>query len=152
MPIRRVVALAAFASLWGAPGCGALERVRECEAVIEAVSSGLSELHVQIPDAGASASAYTRIAETYDALSQRLAGLQPRDAALAKALDTYREVAERAAARSRSYSEALSRRARTKKERTEKETRLTRIRSQAQAELSREAQAVRKLNAVCHPQ
>jgi len=71
---------------------------------------------------------------------------------LAKALDGYREVTDRAAKNSRSYAEALAARARSKKERADQSARLTRIRTQAQTDLSREAQVVRKLNAVCHPQ
>jgi hypothetical protein len=145
-------AIAGLLVLFGTSGCGAVKRVHECQGVIEVVNAGLTDLHVEVPDAGASASAYHRIADNYDALNKRLLELAPRDATLAKALDGYREVTDRAAKNSRSYAEALAARARTKKERAEQSTRLTRIRTQAQTDLSREAQVVRKLNAVCHPQ
>jgi hypothetical protein len=138
--------------LFGTPGCGAVKRVHDCQGVIEVVNTGLTDLHVEVPDAGASASAYARIADGYDALSKRLAELSPRDPALAKAVESYLEISERAAKNSRSYSEALATRVRNKKDRADQSARLARIRTQAQAEISREAQVVRKLNSVCHPQ
>jgi hypothetical protein len=64
---------------------------------------------------------------------------------------SYREVTERAAKHSRSYSEALAGTPRSKKERADHEARLTRIRAQAKGDLTKEATVVRKLNAVCHP-
>jgi hypothetical protein len=137
--------------LLGATGCGAIERVHECQAVIDAVNAGVGELQVQVPDAGSSPGAYKEIAEAYDALGKRLAELAPSDAALAKAVEGYRELAERAARQSRNYAEALAGVGRTKRERRDREARLTRIRNQAKADLSREATAIRKLNAVCHP-
>jgi hypothetical protein len=145
-------AIIALLVLFGTPSCGALERVHECREVVGVVNAGLVDLFVEVPDAGADAVAYTRIADGYDALSKRLKDLAPDDRALAKALEDYVEVADRAAKNSRSYSEALSARARNKKERTDRDTQLTRIRTQAQTDLSREAQVVRKLNTVCHPQ
>ena len=81
----------------------------------------------------------------------RLDALAPSDATLAKAVESYREVTDRAAKQSRSYSEALAVMPKSKKERTDKEARLTRIRTQAKADAAKEATAVRKLNAVCHP-
>ncbi len=148
--VHATVALALLLAV--APGCGAVKRVNECQAVIETVNSGLSELHLEVPDAGASASAYAHIADGYDALGKRLSELAPRDNTLAKAMDSYREVTDRAAKQSRAYSEALSTPAHGKRDRTDKNARLTRIRAQAQTDLAREAQAVRKLNAACHPQ
>lgn len=145
-------ALAALLVLFGAPSCGAVKRVHECQEVVEAVNTGLVDLHVEVPDAGASASAYRRIADDYDGLSKRVRALSPTDQQLAKALESYVEVTERAAKSSRAYAEALRARARTKKERADKDARITRIRTQAQADLSREAQVVRKLNSVCHLQ
>ena len=145
-------ALACFLFLSGTPGCGAVERVRQCREVVDAVNAGVSELHLQVPDAGVSASAYARIARGYEALGKRLDELSPTDTALAKALASYRELTERAAKNSRAYSEALRTPASSRKQRSDKEARLNRIRSQAQADVSREAQVVRKLNAVCHPQ
>jgi hypothetical protein len=139
------------AVLWGASGCGAVKRVHECEGVIETVNGGLANLHVEVPDAGASPSAYARIADAYDALGKSLDELAPSDVSLAKALAGYREVTERAAKQSRSYSEALAGVARTRKEKNEKQARLSRIRAQAKNDLVREATAVRKLNSVCHP-
>lgn len=145
-------AIVGWLVLFGMPSCGALGRVHECQEVVEAVNTGLAELHVEVPDAGADAAAYARIADTYEALNQRLTALAPSDATLAKALDGYLEVTQRAAKNSRSYSEALTARGGSKKERADRDTRLTRIRTQAQTDLSREAQVVRKLNSVCHPQ
>jgi hypothetical protein len=132
-------------------GCGAVKRVHECQGVIETVNAGLEELNVQLPDAGASAEAYAQIADAYDALGKRLDALAPSDTILAKAVEGYRELTDRAAKQSRSYSEALAVVPRSKKERTDKEARLTRIRTQAKAEVAKEATVVRKLNAVCHP-
>jgi hypothetical protein len=145
-------AVIALLVLFGTPSCGAVKRVHECQEVVDVVNAGLVDLFVEVPDAGADAKAYTRIADAYDALSKRLKGLAPADPSLAKALEGYVEVADRAAKNSRSYSEALSSRARNKKERADRDNRLTRIRTQAQTDLSREAQVVRKLNSVCHPQ
>jgi hypothetical protein len=132
-------------------GCGAVKRVHECQGVIETVNAGLEDLHVQVPDAGTSAAAYAEIADAYDALGKRLDALAPSDTTLAKAVESYREVTDRAAKQSRSYSEALAVVPKSKKERTDKEARLTRIRTQAKADVAKEATAVRKLNAVCHP-
>jgi predicted nucleic acid-binding Zn-ribbon protein len=133
------------------PGCGAVKRVHECQGVIETVNAGLEDLHVQVPDAGTSAEAYSQIASAYDALGKRLDAIAPSDTALAKAVEGYRELTERAAKQSRSYSEALAVVPKSRKERTDKEARLTRIRNQAKAEVAKEATVVRKLNAVCHP-
>jgi hypothetical protein len=152
MSMRSARALVGLLSVCGASGCGGLERVHECQEVIEAVNAGLSELQVQVPDAGANAEAYTQIANGYDALGKRLAALAPKDQTLAKAVAAYLEIPQRAAERSRAYSEALTAPANSKKLRVERQARLTRIRTDAQTDLTREAQAVRKLNAVCHPQ
>jgi hypothetical protein len=138
--------------LSGTVGCGAVKRVHECTAVIEAVNGGLGELHLQVPDAGESASAYAEIAAGYDALGQKLEELAPSDPALVKALDGYRELAQRAAKNSRAYAEALAAPESSKKLRTDKQARLDRIREEARADVSREALVVRKLNGVCHPQ
>ena len=138
--------------LSGTLGCGAVKRVHECKAVIEAVNGGLSELHLQVPDAGDSAASYAAIAAGYDALGQRLEQVAPSDPALAKALDGYRELAQRAAKNSRAYAQALAAPETSKKLRTDKLARLDRIRGEAQSDVSREALVVRKLNGVCHPQ
>jgi hypothetical protein len=132
-------------------GCGVVERVNDCQEVIETVNAGLAELQVQVPDAGSSPAAYNEIADRYDALGKRLAELSPDDPALAKAVAGYRELAERAARQSRNYSEALAGATRSKRERRDKDARLSRIRSQAKTDLAREATVIRKLNAVCHP-
>lgn len=137
--------------LLGIGSCGAVKRVHECQQVIDTVNAGLAELHVQVPDAGASPQAYAGIADAYDALAKRLAELSPTDDALARALESYREVAERAARQSRKYSEALAGKARSRRARSDKQAGLNRIRAQAKTDLAREASAVRKLNAVCHP-
>lgn len=138
--------------LSGTLGCGAVKRVHECKAVIEAVNGGLGELYLQVPDAGESASAYTAIAAGYDALGKRLEEVAPGDPALVKALEGYRELAARAAKNSRAYAEALAAPESSKKLRTDKQARLDRIRGEAQSDVSREALVVRKLNGVCHPQ
>lgn len=138
--------------LSGTLGCGAVKRVHECRAVIEAVNDGLSELHLQVPDAGASAPAYVAIADGYDALGRRLDELSPGDPALVKAIESYRELTQRAAKNSRAYSEALSVPAKSTKQRADKQAKLNRIRAEAQSDISREALVVRKLNGVCHPQ
>jgi predicted nucleic acid-binding Zn-ribbon protein len=143
--------LATLIALGLTSGCGAVKRVHECQGVIEVVNSGLSDLHVQVPDAGASPNAYGQIADAYEALGKRLDELAPSDSSLAKAVASYREVTERAAKHSRSYSEALASLPRSKKERADHEARLTRIRAQAKGDLTKEATVVRKLNAVCHP-
>jgi hypothetical protein len=132
-------------------GCGAVKRVHECQGVIEAVNTGLTDLHIQVPDAGTSSSAYTQIADGYDALGKRLDELAPSDTALSKAVASYREVTERAAVQSRSYAEALAALPKSRKERAQHDARLNRIRTQAKADLAKEATVVRKLNAVCHP-
>lgn len=138
--------------LSGTLGCGAVKRVHECQGVIDTVNDGLNELHLQVPDAGDSAAAYVAIADGYAALGKRLEALAPSDGTLAKALDSYRELAERAAKNSREYSEALAAPAGTPKQRADKQAKLSRIRGEAQSDLSREALVVRKLNGVCHPQ
>jgi hypothetical protein len=148
----RLRALACLLLALPAYGCGAIKRVHECEGVIGTVNDGLSELHVQVPDAGQDSLIYTHIADGYDALGKRLDALAPTDGALAKAVSGYREVTERAAKSSRAYAEALATPAGSRKERNDRQARLGRIRTQAQADLARESQAVKKLNAVCHPQ
>lgn len=132
-------------------GCGAVKRVSECQEVIETVNAGVAELQVQVPDAGSSPAAYGEIADAYEALGKRLGELSPSDGTLAKAVAGYQDLMERAARQSRNYSEALAGAARSKRERRDKEARITRIRNQAKTDLAREATAVRKLNAVCHP-
>jgi hypothetical protein len=138
--------------LSGTLACGAVKRVRECREVIATVNDGLSELHLQVPDAGASAAAYTAIADGYDELSLQLGALSQSDPTLAKAVASYRDLTQRAATNSRAYARALSARGRSRQARREKEATLSRIRAEAQSDVSREAQAVRKLNGVCHPQ
>ena len=137
--------------LLGATACGAIERVHECQQVIDTVNEGLSDLQVQVPDAGTDPSAYSAIADAYEALGKRLGELSPSDDALAKAVAGYREMAERAARQSRNYSEALAAEVSSKRERHDREARLNRIRTQAKTDLAREATVLRKLNAVCHP-
>lgn len=137
--------------LVGSTSCGVVDRVHDCQEVIEAVNAGLAELQVQVPDAGSSPAAYKEIADAYDALGKRLAELSPSDPALAKAVVAYRELTERAARQSRNYSEALAGAARSKRQRHDKDARLSRIRTQAKTDLAREATVIRKLNAVCHP-
>ena len=138
--------------LGAALGCGAVKRVHECQGVIETVNVAVAGLYVEVPDAGVSPSAYTAIAEAYEQLNTRLVELDPQDSSLAKAVEGYREVTERAAKNARSYSEALAAPARTKRERTDKDANLSKLRARAQNDVTREAQAVRKLNSVCHPQ
>jgi DNA-binding PucR family transcriptional regulator len=152
MSLRSLLSTVCFLSFCGAPGCGMLERAHECQAVIETVNTSLSDLQVQVPDAGESADAYTQIAGAYDALGKRLEALAPKDPTLAKAIAGYQEITQHAAERSRAYSEALLAPGGSRQERGDKRARLSRIRADAQADLTREAQAVRKLNAVCHPQ
>ncbi len=120
--------------------------------MIETVNAGLEELHVQVPDAGSSAPAYEEIAAVYEALGKQLDDLAPADATLAKALASYRDVAERAATHSRAYSVELTAVAKSRPDRANKEARLNRIRTLAKSDLAREATAVRKLNSLCHPQ
>ncbi|HWO11799.1 MAG TPA: hypothetical protein VNN80_20040 [Polyangiaceae bacterium] len=138
--------------LSGTLACGAVKRVHECERVIATVNEGLSELYLQVPDAGASPAAYSAIADGYAALGRKLDELAPSDTALAKAVTSYRELTQRAAENSRAYGQALSKPARSRKQRREKEAQLSRLRADAQSDVSRETQAVRKLNGVCHPQ
>jgi hypothetical protein len=152
MSLRSVFSSIGLLASCGPLGCGALERAHECQAVIETVNSGLSDLQLQVPDAGENADAYIQIAGAYDALGKRLAELTPKDTTLAKAIAGYQEITQHAAERSRAYSEALAAPAGSRQERGDKRARLSRIRTEAQADLTREAQAVRKLNAVCHPQ
>jgi hypothetical protein len=132
-------------------GCGAVKRVHECQGVIETVNAGLEELGVQVPDAGTDAAAYAQIADAYEALGKRLGELEPSDSALSKAVASYREVTERAAQQSRTYSEALAAKPRSKRDRSQHEAHLANIRTRARADLAKEASVVRKLNAVCHP-
>jgi hypothetical protein len=133
-------------------GCGALKRVHECEAVIETVNSGLEDIHVQVPDAGTSAPAYEQIAVAYEDLAKRLAALAPEDSSLERAVASYKELAERAAQHSRSFSEELATRTKSAGERKSKDARLKRIHNLAKAELTRETSVIRKLDALCHPQ
>jgi hypothetical protein len=146
--IRRAVAL--VLSLL-AVGCGSLRRVHECELVIETVNSGLVDIQLRLPDAGSSAPDYEAIADAYQELGKRLAGLTPQDGPLQRALVGYAEVIERATANSRAFAAELAAPARSKAERRGKEVRLKRIRTQAKSELAKEALAVRKLNTLCHP-
>lgn len=147
----RLHAIVALISIVTAAGCGALKRVHECEAVIETVNAGLDDIHVQVPDAGASSAAYEQIAVAYEELTKRIDQLQVEDAALGRALGSYREIAERAAKHSRSFAAELATKAKSKGARKSKEARLNRIRALAKGELAREASVVRKLNALCHP-
>jgi hypothetical protein len=124
--------------------------VHECELVIETVNSGLVDIQVRLPDAG-SGPDYESIAGAYQELGKRLAGLTPQDGSLQRALVSYAEVIERAAANSQAYATELAASARSKADRRAKEARLKRIRTQAKSELAKEALAVRKLNTLCHP-
>lgn len=138
--------------LSGTLGCGAVKRVNECQAVIRVVNEGLSDLHLQVPDAGANPAAYAAIADGYDVLARRLEELSPSDSGLAKALASYRELAQNAAKNSRAYAEALAEPGGSSKQRADKQARIGRIRAEAQSDVAREALVVRKLNGVCHPQ
>jgi hypothetical protein len=135
-----------------ASGCGALERVRECEAMIASVNQGLEAVRLQLPDAGADAGAYGEISSIYEGVAKNIDAVEPTDAALQRAVASYKEVLERAAKHSHDYSQELARPTRSKAERKSKEARLKRIRTLAQSDLTRETSVVRKLNALCHPQ
>jgi hypothetical protein len=143
--------IATMILMLGLGACGSLKRVHECEAVISTVNASLGEIEFQMPDAGASAVAYEQIATEYEQLVKNIDQLQPKDMALNKALASYKEVAERAAKHSRSFSSELASVAKSRAERKNKEVRLNRIRTLAKADLTREATVVRKLNTLCHP-
>lgn len=152
MALSHVWTHACLIAILAAAGCGALKRVHECEAVIEAVNTGLEGIGVQVPDAGSSSEAYEQIAVAYDDLTKRIEQLQVEDAALAKALASYKEVTERAAKNSRAFGAELATRAKSRSARKAQEAQLNRIRTLAKSDLAREASAIRKLNALCHPQ
>ena len=149
---RSIIAIALTLAVGVGAGCGALKRVHECEAVIETVNSSLEDIHVQVPDAGTSAPAYEQIAVAYEGLAKRIDALAPKDSALERALASYKEVAERAAQHSRSFSAELATRAKSAGEKKSKQARLKRIRNLAKADLTRETSVIRKLDALCHPQ
>lgn len=151
MALSHVRTIISLISILATMGCGALKRVHECEAVIETVNTGLEGIEVQVPDAGSSSAAYEQIAVAYDDLTKRIEQLQIDDAALGKALASYKEVVERAAKHSRAFSAELATRAKSRSARKSKEARLERIRTLAKGDLAREASAIRKLNALCHP-
>jgi hypothetical protein len=152
MALSQVWTISSLSAILATVGCGALKRVHECEAVIETVNVGLEGIEVQVPDAGSSSAAYEQIAISYDELTKRIDQLQVEDTALAKALATYREVTERAAKHSRAFGAELAARGKTRNEKKNREAQLNRIRSLAKSDLAREVSAVRKLNALCHPQ
>lgn len=151
MALSNVGAIISLISVLAPMGCGALKRVHECEAVIETVNTSLEGIGVQVPDAGSSSAAYEQVAVAYDDLVKRIGQLQIDDAALEKALANYREVIERAAKHSRAFSAELATRAKSRNAKRNKEARLDRIRALAKGDLAREASAVRRLNALCHP-
>lgn len=151
MAFSHIRTIAGVTSILAAMSCGALKRVHECEAVIETVNTGLEEIEVQVPDAGSSSAAYEQIAVAYEELTKRVEQLQVEDAALAKALASYKEVTERAAKHSRAFGAELAAQAKSRSARKSQEARLDRIRTLAKGDLAREASAVRKLNALCHP-
>jgi hypothetical protein len=151
--LRAARALTATLGLTFSVGsCGSLKRVQECERVIVTVNSGLEQVRQHLPDAGADARAYVAIAAEYVRLGDNIQALSSRDETLQRAIDSYREVATRAAQSSRDYSEELARPTASKAERKSKKVRLQRIRTLAKNDLTREAAAVRKLNALCHPE
>lgn len=151
MAFSHVRTIASLISILAALGCGALKRVHECEAVIETINTGLEGIEVQVPDAGTSAAAYEQIAVAYDELTNRITQLQVEDIALAKALDSYKELTGRAAKHSRDFGAELATRPKSRSARKSQESRLNRIRTLAKADLARETSVVRKLDALCHP-
>ena len=132
--------------------CSSLRRVHDCKRVIDTVNSGLSGVAISDADAGASPATYTRLAEAYDALGKQLEGADSEDPALSKTFGAYRELIQRAAKQSRTFSEELDKPTSTPEEEKEKESRLAHLRNQAKNDVNREASLVRKLNGLCHPQ
>jgi hypothetical protein len=130
-------------------GCSALERMHDCDSVVDVVNAGLEDVRFDAPDAG-SDDAYEHIATAYDDVSKRIEALEIGDTALAKAVGTYREIVERAARNSRAYARELNP-GQTSRDRRAAERRLEKIRAQARSDLGREASAVRKINALCRP-
>jgi hypothetical protein len=133
-------------------GCSSLRRVRECQRVIDLVNGGLTQVLPYTADAGASPTTYSKLADAYEDLAKQLEGADSKDPALSKTFGAYRELIQRAAKQSRTFSEELDKPTSTPEEEKEKETRLARLRTQATSDLSREAALVRKLNGYCHPQ
>jgi hypothetical protein len=133
-------------------GCSSLRRVQECKRVIDTVNGGLGSISADGADAGASPTAYARLADAYEALDKSLAGADSKDPALSKSFLAYRELIQRAAKQSRAFSEELDKPTSTPEEEQEKDSRLSRLRTQARNDVSREAALVRKLNGLCHPQ
>jgi hypothetical protein len=136
----------------GVNGCTPLERVQECEKLIEMVNPGLEQVRLRLPDAGTDSESYAAIATEYDRLTERMQTLTPPDDGLRRAVSAYAEVVQRAAQHSREYAEELRRPTASRAERKNQEARLKRIRAAAKGDLSREAAAVRKLNTLCHPE
>jgi len=130
-------------------GCSALERMHDCDSVVDVVNTGLEDVRFDAPDAG-DVDAYEHIAIAYDDVSKRIEAIAIGDAALAKAVGSYREIVERAARNSRAYARELNP-GQTKSDRRTAERRLEKIRAQAKSDLGREASAVRKINVLCHP-
>jgi hypothetical protein len=132
-------------------GCAALDRAHDCSGVADIVNGALVDVRFDAPDAG-DPEAYQRFAATYDDVSKQIGSLSIEDAALAKAVGSYRDVLDRAAKHSRAFAkEMASSGSDTKAERRSSERRLERIRAQAKTDLTREASAVRKINTLCHP-
>jgi hypothetical protein len=141
-----------FALQLAGAGCTALERAHDCVGVVDIVNGSLGDIRFDAPDAG-DPETYERFASTYDDVSKRIELLAIEDAALAKAVESYGDVLERAARQSRAYARELTKKAdnTSKGERRSAERRMEKLRAQAKTELSREASAVRKLNTLCHP-
>src|SRR5687768_1209399 len=95
--------------LLGANACTALERASDCGGVIDIVNDGLDVVRFDAPDAG-DTETYERFAATYDDVSKQISALAIEDAALAKAVGTYREIMDRAAKNSRAYAGELGNR------------------------------------------
>jgi hypothetical protein len=133
-------------------GCTALERAHDCGGVVDIVNGSLSDIRFDAPDAG-DAETYERFATTYEDVSKKIELLAIEDTALAKAVESYRDVVQRAAKQSRAYARELTNSASNndKAGRRSAERRMEKLRAQAKTELSREASAVRKLNTLCHP-
>ncbi len=148
---NRLLAFFVALQLAGA-GCTALERAHDCSGVVDIVNGGLGDIRFDAPDAG-DPETYERFAATYDDVSKKIELLAIDDTALTKAVESYRDVLQRAAKHSRAYARELAGKAdkTSKGGRRSVERRLEKLRAQAKTDLSREASAVRKLNTLCHP-
>jgi hypothetical protein len=138
MPRRALLVVLCSFCLWLA-GCGRIQRVRECRALVARVNPALGGIQQLLATNRRDAAFYGDIAGRYEALAAELGRLSFGNEQLKLLVDDYRGVAIAAAAAIRSFGQAQ----------TDPQT-LPQARLELDRVVRREKVAVMKLDAECH--